>query len=82
MPVIFDTDPAKVHGPMIQGVINTLEAAARAGVQRYVLSSSSKAVHSNAYTGPRELTSDLFNYDASIRCEMDHPRMLMLRLRG
>ncbi|KAK7928939.1 hypothetical protein PG985_005937 [Apiospora marii] len=64
MPIIFDTDPVKVYEPMIQGVVNTLEAAARAGVQRYVLSSSSKAVHSNVYDGPRKLTSDMFNYEA------------------
>jgi nucleoside-diphosphate-sugar epimerase len=63
MPVIFDAEPAKVFDPMTKGVINTLEAAARAGVQRYVLSSSSKAVSSTSY-GPLELTSETFNYDA------------------
>ncbi|KAH8201793.1 hypothetical protein TruAng_004057 [Truncatella angustata] len=37
---------------------------ARAGVQRYVLSSSSKAVHSNVSDEPYELTNDMFNYEA------------------
>jgi hypothetical protein len=46
-PVLFDTDPAKVIGPTVNGTINTPEAAARAGVKRYVLAGSSKAVATN-----------------------------------
>jgi hypothetical protein len=40
-PVLFDTDPAKVIAPTVNGTINALEAAARAGVKRYVLAGSS-----------------------------------------
>ncbi|KAK6371656.1 uncharacterized protein PV06_01323 [Exophiala oligosperma] len=64
MPVIFDADPTKVFGPMVRGAINTLESAARAGVQRYVLSSSSKAVADTIYGEPRELTEEMFNHEA------------------
>jgi nucleoside-diphosphate-sugar epimerase len=61
-PQIFDLDPAKVIEPMVNGTINTLEAAARAGTQRYVLVSSSKAVAATVYDGaPHELTVDTFN---------------------
>ncbi|KAH7308568.1 putative aldehyde reductase 2 [Stachybotrys elegans] len=63
-PILFDADPAKVHRPMIKGVINTLEAASRAGVKRYVLSSSSKAVHPGVFGGHYELTTDSYNYEA------------------
>jgi nucleoside-diphosphate-sugar epimerase len=45
--VLFDTDPAKVIGPTVNGTINTPEAAARAGVKRYVLAGSLKAVATN-----------------------------------
>ncbi|KAL2835677.1 putative aldehyde reductase 2 [Aspergillus pseudoustus] len=64
MPIIFNADTTKVHDPLIKGVLNTLAAAARAGVKRYVLSSSSKAVSSTVYNKPRELTSDTFNHEA------------------
>ncbi|RDW84103.1 uncharacterized protein DSM5745_04429 [Aspergillus mulundensis] len=64
MPIIFDSDPSKVYDPVIKGVINTLEAASRAGVKRYVLGSSSKAVHSSVYNKPYELTTDTWNTDA------------------
>ncbi|PKK41069.1 hypothetical protein CI102_15418, partial [Trichoderma harzianum] len=46
------------------GTINTLEAASRAGVKRYVLSSSSKAVESTVYDQPHKLTKDTFNHKA------------------
>lgn len=49
---------------MVKGTINSLEAAARAGVKRYVLSSSSKAVESTNYNHPHHITSSMFNYDA------------------
>ncbi|EHK99823.1 NAD(P)-binding Rossmann-fold containing protein [Glarea lozoyensis ATCC 20868] len=65
MPVILDTDIENVWGTSKNGLINTLEAAARAGVQRYVLGSSSKAVITTNYTGsPVELTVDSYNYDS------------------
>ena len=65
MPMIFDSDTTKVFDPMIRGVVNTLQAAARAGVQRYVLSSSSKAVDYTIYDNPpHELTVDTFNNEA------------------
>lgn len=50
--------------PVVKGTINSLEAAARAGVKRYVLSSSSKAVESTNYNHPHHITSSMFNYDA------------------
>ncbi|WYZ42275.1 hypothetical protein EsH8_V_001170 [Colletotrichum jinshuiense] len=62
--VIFDTDPDKAIDPVIKGLRNTLEAAARAGVQRYVLSSSSKAVESCVYNHPHIIQTDTFNYEA------------------
>lgn len=71
MPVIFDADPAKVLGPMVRGVINTLEAAARAGVQRYVLSSSSKAVADTVYGKGQELTAEMFNHGAVERAHQE-----------
>lgn len=50
---------------MVVGLLNTLEAAKSAGVQRYVLNSSSKAVDSADYGKlARELTVDTFNYEA------------------
>lgn len=63
-PIIFEPDPVKVISPVIKGTINTLEAAARAGVKRYVLSSSSKAVESTVYDRPHHLSSNMFNYEA------------------
>ncbi|KAH6954479.1 hypothetical protein DER45DRAFT_632868 [Fusarium avenaceum] len=63
-PIIFEPDPVKVISPVIKGTINTLEAAARAGVKRYVLSSSSKAVESTVYDQPHHLSSNMFNYEA------------------
>ena len=63
--MIFDSDLAKVADPLIKGVINTLESASRAGVKRYVLSSSSKAVDATVYGGtPHELTVETFNHEA------------------
>ncbi|KAF5548295.1 aldehyde reductase II [Fusarium mexicanum] len=56
-PIILNSDPANVVEPVIKGTINSLEAAARAGVKRYVLSSSSKAVESTNYNHPHHITS-------------------------
>ncbi|KAL3456513.1 putative aldehyde reductase 2 [Aspergillus heterothallicus] len=64
MPIIFNPSTSKVHGPLIKGVLNTLESAARANVQRYVLGSSSKAVSSTVYNSPAKLGSDTFNQAA------------------
>lgn len=65
MPTILHLDPAKVVDPMVRGVVNSLEAAARAGIRRYVLSSSSKAVATVSYgSPPLELTVDTFNHEA------------------
>ncbi|KAF5606157.1 aldehyde reductase II [Fusarium subglutinans] len=63
-PIILNSDPEKVVEPVIKGTINSLEAAARAGIKRYVLSSSSKAVESTNYNHPHHITSSMFNYDA------------------
>lgn len=65
MPIIFKTDLGEVAEPLIKGVVNTLAAAACAGVQRYVLSSTSKAVDATVYGGPpHELTVETFNHGA------------------
>ncbi|KAM0075306.1 hypothetical protein ACKRZS_012651 [Fusarium odoratissimum] len=70
---ILNADPAKVVEPVIKGTINSLEAAARAGVKRYVLSSRSKAVESTNYNHPYHVTSSMFNYEAIRKacCEPD-----------
>ncbi|KAF4955761.1 hypothetical protein FGADI_4332 [Fusarium gaditjirri] len=72
-PIILNPDPAKVVEPVIKGTINSLEAAARAGVKRYVLSSSSKAVESTNYNHPHHITSSMYNYEAIRKacCEPD-----------
>ncbi|EXK49863.1 hypothetical protein FOMG_02343 [Fusarium oxysporum f. sp. melonis 26406] len=59
--------------PVIKGTNNRLEAAARAGVKRYVLSSSSKAVESINYNHPHHVTSSMFNCEAIRKacCEPD-----------
>lgn len=64
MPIIFDLNPDKAIDPIVRGTINTLDAASRAGVKRYVLSSSSKAVESTVYDQPHELTKTTFNHEA------------------
>lgn len=65
MPTIFDLEPANVIEPMVKGVINSLASSARAGVKRYVLSSSSKAVTTVEYgKEPLDLTVDTFNHEA------------------
>ncbi|KAF5251799.1 hypothetical protein FANTH_3118 [Fusarium anthophilum] len=63
-PIILNSDSAKVVEPVIKGTINSLEAAARAGVKRSVLSSSSKAVEPTNYNHPHHITSSIINYDA------------------
>ncbi|CAG9992992.1 unnamed protein product [Clonostachys byssicola] len=64
-PVLFDPDPSKVVGSNIRSTINTLEAAAKAGVQRYVLSSSSKAVETTLYNDRRHnITTKMYNWEA------------------
>ncbi|KAH9909326.1 putative aldehyde reductase 2 [Xylariomycetidae sp. FL2044] len=73
-PVIFDADPARVIEPIVRGTLNTLEAAARAGsVQRYVLSSSSKAVEETVVNRPHVLTTETFNYEALRRAREEPP---------
>lgn len=62
-PIVFDADPAKAVDPIVKGTINTLEAAAKAGVKRYVLSSSSKAVESTVYNVPHTLTTESYNHE-------------------
>ncbi|KAH7208366.1 hypothetical protein BKA60DRAFT_599422 [Fusarium oxysporum] len=59
--------------PVIKGTINRLAAGARAGVKRYVLSSSSKAVESINYNHPHHVTSSMFNCEAIRKpcCEPD-----------
>ncbi|TVY70810.1 Aldehyde reductase 2 [Fusarium oxysporum f. sp. cubense] len=71
--IILNPDPAKVVETVIKGTINSLEAAARAGVKRYVLSSNSKAVESTNYNHPYHVTSSMFNYEAIRKacCEPD-----------
>ncbi|KAF5856008.1 hypothetical protein ETB97_008028 [Aspergillus alliaceus] len=61
--IIFCPEPEKAVDPVERGTINTLEAASRAGVQRYVLSSSSKAVEATVYDQPHKITVDTFNYE-------------------
>jgi nucleoside-diphosphate-sugar epimerase len=63
-PVLFDTDPAKVIAPTVNGTINNLEAAARAGVKRYVLAGSSKAIATTTYNVPYNLSTRMYNYDS------------------
>lgn len=64
VPTIFDPNAEKVVDPLIRGITNSLAAAA-AGIQRYVLNSSSKAVDATDYGRPRwELTVDTFNQEA------------------
>ncbi|KAG7422106.1 Aldehyde reductase 2 [Fusarium oxysporum f. sp. rapae] len=63
-PIILNADPTNVVEPVIKGTINSLEAAARPGVKRYVLSSSSKAIESTNYNYPHHITSSMFNYGA------------------
>ncbi|EWY92180.1 hypothetical protein FOYG_05765 [Fusarium oxysporum NRRL 32931] len=72
-PTILNADPSKVVEPVIKVTINRLEAAARAGVKRYVLSSSSKAVDSINYNHPHHVTSSMFNCEAIRKacCEPD-----------
>ncbi|KAM3074952.1 hypothetical protein ACMFMG_008357 [Clarireedia jacksonii] len=72
MPVAFHPDPAKVVDSSIRSTINTLEAAAKAGVQRYVLNSSSKAVETTLYDDRvHRLTTRMWNWDSirKICCE-------------
>ncbi|KAB8233111.1 uncharacterized protein BDW43DRAFT_311520 [Aspergillus alliaceus] len=61
--IIFCPEPEKAVDPVERGTINTLEAASRAGVQRHVLSSSSKAVEATVYDQPHKITVDTFNYE-------------------
>ncbi|RKK70503.1 hypothetical protein BFJ69_g11765 [Fusarium oxysporum] len=72
-PTILNADPSKVVEPVIKGTINRLAAGARAGVKRYVLSSSSKAVESINYNHPHHVTSSMFNCEAIRKpcCEPD-----------
>lgn len=57
-----------VVSPNVRSTINTLEAADAAGVQRYVLSSSSKAVETTRYDDiPRCLTAGMYNWDCLLK---------------
>lgn len=57
-----------VVGPNVRSTINTLEAAYKAGVQRSVLSSSSKAVETTRYDGiHRRLTAGIYNWDCLLK---------------
>lgn len=71
-PIVFDADPAKAVDPIVKGTINTLEAAAKAGVKRYVLSSSSKAVESTVYNVPHTLTTESYNHE-DLRIAREEP---------
>jgi nucleoside-diphosphate-sugar epimerase len=72
-PIVFDPDSDKSIGPIVNGTINTLEAAARAGIKRYVLCSSSKAVESTVYNQPHELTRGTFNNESIHMAYNDPP---------
>ncbi|KAL3469189.1 NAD(P)-binding protein [Aspergillus californicus] len=72
VPVVFNPDPSIAVTPVVNGVLNTLSAAAKANVQRYVLSSSSKAVETIVYNTPHVLTTDTFNY-TEIKKARDEP---------
>ncbi|KAJ5116671.1 hypothetical protein N7456_001019 [Penicillium angulare] len=64
-PVIFHPDPAKVVDRSVKSTLNSLEAAAKAGVKRYVLSSSSKAVETTRYDNKsRRLTAGMYNWSS------------------
>ncbi|KAJ5333447.1 uncharacterized protein MYU51_014165 [Penicillium brevicompactum] len=68
MPIVFHPDPAKVINQSVKSTINTLEAAAKARVQRYVLCSSSKAVETARYDGtPRRLTVNNYNTESLLK---------------
>lgn len=68
MPIVFHPDPAKVINQSVKSTINTLEAAAKAQVQRYVLCSSSKAVETARYDGtPRRLTVNNYNTESLLK---------------
>ncbi|KAJ5659169.1 hypothetical protein N7507_005620 [Penicillium longicatenatum] len=67
-PIVFYTDPTNVVVANIRSTINTLEAAAKAGVQRYILSSSSKAVETTTYDDtPRYLTAQTYNWESILK---------------
>lgn len=64
-PVVFDSDPTKVIDPNVRTTINTLEAAAKAGVRRYVLNSSSKAVETTLLDNRQHtISSKVYNWEA------------------
>lgn len=52
VPRIFDLDSGKVLEPVVKGTIDAPEAASRAGVNYYLLVSSSNAVEATVYHGP------------------------------
>ncbi|KAM0481793.1 hypothetical protein ACHAPX_003119 [Trichoderma viride] len=62
-PTIFGPDPTKVVDPVVNGTINTLNAAAQAEIKRYVYLSSSKAVESVVYNVPHKLSVDTYNHE-------------------
>ncbi|KAF3403233.1 hypothetical protein DPV78_003901 [Talaromyces pinophilus] len=61
MPIIFDPEPAKV-------VATTKLAAAKTGVQHYVLSCSSKSVETTRSDNrARHLTAGMYNWDSLLK---------------
>ncbi|KAL5335356.1 NAD(P)-binding protein [Aspergillus crustosus] len=62
VPVALNPDPAVAVEPIVKGVLNTLNSAAKfPTIKRFVLSSSSKAVESTVFDVPHKLTKDTFN---------------------
>ncbi|KEY70804.1 hypothetical protein S7711_10052 [Stachybotrys chartarum IBT 7711] len=73
-PIIFNSDPSMVIDPNIRSTINSMEAARKAGVHRYVLHSSSKAVETTIYDNrPHSVTTAMYNWE-SIRRTCCEPR--------
>jgi nucleoside-diphosphate-sugar epimerase len=71
-PNLFDPEPTNVVDPVVKGTINTLKAAAQAGVVRYVYLSSSKAVEAVVYNVPHKLSVDTYNHE-DIRKTREEP---------
>ncbi|KAL4970430.1 NAD(P)-binding protein [Aspergillus stella-maris] len=61
VPVVFSPDPAIAVTPIMNTVLNALSATAKAGITRFVLNSSSKAVETTVYNTPHTIKSDTFN---------------------
>ncbi|KAL4941756.1 hypothetical protein BDV06DRAFT_235888 [Aspergillus oleicola] len=72
VPVAISPDPAVAVTPIVETVLNALSAAAQAGIPRFVLNSSSKAVETTIYDTPHTITKESFNY-AEISRAQDEP---------